>query len=77
MRRLAEGKWAELAGAVPVSDPNARAFSYAMACHKGQPVVAVCEGVDGGRARLHVRLWKDGAWQSLGKGPDRRVRIYK
>ena len=47
----------------------ARAFSYAMALHKGEPVVAVCEGVDGGRARLHVRLWKNGAWQGLGNGP--------
>jgi len=34
--------------------------------HDGEPVVALCEGTDGGRASLIVYAWKSGRWTRLG-----------
>ncbi len=69
VRRLEGGKWTELGRAVPISNPKARAVTYAMKLHNGEPVTAICEGTDGGRAKLHVRAWKGSGWQLLGSGP--------
>jgi hypothetical protein len=59
VRRFEKGQWAELAKELPTTAPD-RAFSYAMTLHDGEPVVAACEGTDGGRAKLIVRAWKRG-----------------
>lgn len=67
VRRLEEGKWTELARDVPASSPQARALGYALCLHHGEPVVAVCDGTDGGRASLLVYAWDGGKWACLGE----------
>jgi hypothetical protein len=69
VRRLEEGKWAELAKELPAASPQARALGAALAIHDGEPAVALCEGTDGGRAALTVYAWKGGQWTRLGDGP--------
>lgn len=79
VRRLEDGKWVELAKELPAASPQSRAMSFAMAVHDGEPVVAVCDGTDGGRASLVVYTWKEGQWARLGGaslnvlGPDSGV----
>ncbi len=68
VRRFGDGKWTKLADAVPVGSDAARSVSYAMGIHGRSPVVAACEGADAGRAKLIVRIWRDGKWTQLGDG---------
>jgi hypothetical protein len=67
VRRLEDGKWAELAGELPAASPQSRHLGHALAIHDGEPALALCEGTDGGRAALTVYAWKGGQWTKLGE----------
>jgi hypothetical protein len=64
--RQENGKWTPLGTEVPMTSPQANANAYAMTVHNGDPVVAVCDAVDGGHAQLLVYVCKGGAWSKLG-----------
>jgi hypothetical protein len=77
--RFEAGKWLPLGPALPVLAPPAgatrpadssqvRAFCFTMTLLNDEPVVASCEGADGGRTALVVRAWQGGEWKMLGDG---------
>jgi hypothetical protein len=65
-RRMENGKWTELAKELPISSPQAQVNALAMTLHNGEPVVALCDGVDLGKASLLVYAWSGGQWNKLG-----------
>ncbi|MBI3830277.1 MAG: hypothetical protein HY291_12215 [Planctomycetes bacterium] len=69
VKRFEGGKWALLGTELPISKPQSRALGYAIAIHNGEPVVAVCDGTDGGQAALLVYAWSGGQWKALGDAP--------
>ncbi len=69
VRRLEGGKWVELGRELPAASPQSRSLGLAMCVHQGEPVAAICEGTDGGRASLIVYAWDGNQWNRLGPGP--------
>jgi len=68
LRRIEDGWWSDIGGEFPISSTAAQDFSFAMTIHEGEPVVAACDGTDGGRGGLLVYAWKTGQWNLLGNG---------
>jgi PKD repeat protein len=66
VRRLENNAWTALATDNPVASPSTRVFSFALGLYNGNPVIASCEGTDGGTAQLIVRAWNGNAWTQLG-----------